>query len=241
LEEIALYLQNKFGEIVVSVEKSFFRTRMRAIDLARRLAEARVHDFGNPDAVFEPSEEEIRTERMWLHKPCLEMEAFYDGFKLQSVAGELLSEKESGLQHVHLIFTPRLFGTWDEMDHRYHARVCILGYPNLISTTGVIEAPAKPKEFYRLKREIGDAESKELFREKFIDYDDPRLTEVLKGYTMQGIFYFLTSEPFCGESCCRLFNSHWQDEIIRAQLEEPEFCVNHEKMLEDLRKKFFEM
>jgi hypothetical protein len=169
------------------------------------------------------------------------MEAFYDGFKLQAVAGELLSEKESGLRHVHLIFTPRLFGTWDEMDHRYHARVCILGYPNLISTTGVIEAPAKPRELYRLKREIKGKELKGRFRGKFIDYDDPRLTEVLKGYAMQGIFYFLTLEPFCSEPCCRLFNSHWQEEIIKAQLEGPEFCAHHEKMLQDLRKKFFEM
>lgn len=163
----------------------------------------------------------------------------YDGFKLLAVAHGLLEEDESNLRHIHLIFTHRLFGTWDEEDRRFHARVSVYGFPNLISSTGIVEAPAKPREFYHLKREhTKSTELEERFKEKFVDHDDKRLTEIMKGYVMQAVFYHLASELFCGNERCRLFNAHWQEEIMNAQLNEQEFCAHHEKVLGDWRKKF---
>jgi hypothetical protein len=79
---------------------------------------------------------------------------------------------------------------------------------------------------------------KEKFRGRFIDHDDERLTEIMKGYVMQAIFYHIASSPFCDDTRCRLYNGHWQEEVLEAQLKQPEFCERHEKMLEGVRKKF---
>jgi hypothetical protein len=157
---------------------------------------------------------------------------------------ELLPTEERNLEHVHIAFTGRLFGTVDEGDIRYHARVSIYGFPSLISTTGIVEAPAKPREFYLLKQQYAALKAgvpiealKEKFKGRFIDYDDERLTEVMKGYAMQAIFYHVFGEPFCKEVNCRLFNSHWQEEVIKSQLEpkEREFCERHGEMLSWLK------
>jgi hypothetical protein len=130
-----------------------------------------------------------------------------------------------------------LFGTFDKDDLRYHARVIICGYPSIISTTGVVEAPAKPREFYIEKQLIGIGDDlaierlKQRFKGRFIDYNDKRLSEVMKGYVMQAVFYHVFHEAFCKDKRCRLYNAHWQEEVINAQLTKPEFCEKHEKML----------
>jgi hypothetical protein len=234
LREIAHYLEDKLGNTPVELRGPLFKAP--STRLVRELAEARVRDFSGPGVISGLLPSEIRTEREMLRSPDAIKGAFYDGLKLQTLARTILKREELSSRCIHLIFTSRLFGTWDEMDGRYHARVCILGYPNWISTTGVVEAPAKPREFYLRRREgINDRELKEEFRERFMDHGDPRLTEVLKGYAMQAIFYHLTLEPFCTEPSCRLFNAHWQEEVIKAQLSESEFCPRHEKMLREWR------
>ncbi len=158
----------------------------------------------------------------------------YDGFGLHRIFSNLIPRDEQQLNHCHIVFTNQLLGTWDEDDHRYHARVSIYGFPSLISTTGVVEAPAKPREFY-LKKRLGMPLEvlKSEFRERFIDYGDSRLTEVLKGYVMQALFFHLTGNPFCDDPDCRLYNAHWQEELIRAQLgKRYEFCPKHRGILD---------
>jgi len=172
----------------------------------------------------------------------------YDGFKLQSLFRELIREEESDLSHVHIIFTSRLFGTWDEGDGRYHARVIICGYPSLISTSGIVEAPAMPKEFYHLQQRFAMLGASALptemlkkeFQGRFIDYDDKRLSEVMKGYVMQALFYHLFQEPFCSHKKCRLYNAHWQEEVLEAQLGGQEFCNHHQTLLNQLKNELAE-
>jgi hypothetical protein len=109
--------------------------------------------------------------------------------------------------------------------------------PAIISTTGLVEAPAKPREFYLAKQQyekLGKdlTELKHQFQGSFIDYGDRRLTEVAKGYAMQAVFYFLAGDPFCEDKGCRLYNAHWQEELIFAQLESGyEFCPRHTEVL----------
>nr|WP_320416723.1 DUF6775 family putative metallopeptidase [Candidatus Nitrosotenuis chungbukensis] len=38
--------------------------------------------------------------------------------------------------------------TFDSGDYRYHGRALIGANPSIISTTGIIEAPAKPRQYY---------------------------------------------------------------------------------------------
>jgi len=99
-----------------------------------------------------------------------------------------------------------------------------------------VEAPAKPRDFY-LKQQPGVnlLTLKEEFKGKFIDYNDPRLTEVMKGYVMQALFFHITGNPFCKNKKCRLYNAHWQEDLIQAQLtSKNDFCAQHEKILTNL-------
>jgi len=89
-----------------------------------------------------------------------------------------------------------------------------------------------------VRRHLGEdlQELKEHFKESFIDYQDPRLTDVLKGYAAQALFYYLLGYPFCEDSDCRLFNAHRQSELLQAQLFSPyEFCVRHQAVLKKLK------
>jgi hypothetical protein len=244
LPEIVRYLQEKLGEIRVDVRKPLIATSSRneAEVLARRIAEIKIRDPTSRWARSEPFPAEIEFEWKLLLNPTKRLTGIlYDGVQLQLIALELLPRDELTLNNLHVVFTNRLFGTY-EPDGRYHAHVSIYGFPSLISTTGIVEAPAKPKEFYELRQRylaLGDQVAlerlKERFRERFIDYGDPRLTEVLKGYVMQAVFYHLGFDLFCTNRWCRLFNARWQEEVIEAQLSKPEFCELHAKALEKIR------
>jgi hypothetical protein len=143
---------------------------------------------------------------------------------------------------VHVAFTPRLLGTFDDADRRYHARAAVLGYPSIVSTSGLVEAPAKPRGFYAAKRglriESADVRYEALKQEyagRFVDYDDPRLTKVAQGYALQAVFYHLTGEPFCEDTGCVLFNAHWQEELLHAQVESGRLCARHRTVAETPR------
>ncbi len=137
-----------------------------------------------------------------------------------------------------IILTSRLFATPGE-GNRPHIRTSIYSFPSIISTSGIVEGPAKPREYYLYKQRyarlgIWDREAHriaERFKGQFIDYGDPRLTEVIKGYVAQALFFFMTGNPFCMRKRCRLYNAHWQEDMIRAQMGHGEFCSAHRRML----------
>ncbi len=235
LEDYQLPVENRgglYGFLDLGEEK--------AKEDSQRIAGARVLDISKPlEEPRKPFYEEVDFEfRRLREKEEADsvVETLYDGLWLQRIFHKLIarriaSEFKSGF--VHLIFTNRLFGTFSEK--RYHARVILGGLPSLISTTGVVEAPARPREYYWLKRDYirigGDLEElNSMFKDKFIEYDDPRLTGVLKGYTLQAVFYELTGEPFCTNPTCPLFNSHWQAEVLKAQLG-GNLCREHKELL----------
>lgn len=247
LGEIATYLKRKFIKIEVEVREDFIPFALTKLPagkksevletIAEEIASSRVHDIKNKECTFKPSPAEVNYEKRRLedekHKAT---GIIYDGFSLLSVFSGLIPKRESNLKYCHIIFTNQLFGTWDESDLRYHARVAVFGFPSIISTTGVVEAPAKPREFY-IKRQIGvDLFTlKEEFKGRFIDYDDPQLTEVMKGYVAQAVFYHITGDPFCEDKDCRLYNAHWQEEVIKSQLRsKKELCLRHQKVIDQI-------
>lgn len=148
----------------------------------------------------------------------------YDGFELQRIFAQAI--QEGG---VHIIFTDLLTCTFSEDDWRYHARAVICGTPCIISTAGIVEAPAKPREFYTMQYGgHGVGPLKKKFAGRFIDYGDERMTQVATGYALQALFFFLTDgEPFCDSDSCRLYNAHWQEDLIRTQVENPALCARH--------------
>lgn len=257
VKKISDYLKEKLPGIEIDIREEFFtyclshfseKNREEIINsLAKRIAQNRISNLNVQKISFEPLPAEMEYERRKIEEPNHKsFGILYQGFKLQRVLAELIPKEEKELKHLHIIFTNQLFGTWSQSDGRYHARVSICGFPTIISTTGLVEAPAKPKEYYLLKRgyhmlgmrEKVTSDLKEKFQGRFIDYDDPRTTEVMKGYAMQALFYYLMGDPFCLDKNCRLYNAHWQEEVIHAQLKSPyEFCPFHREILNSLKGK----
>lgn len=227
-ESIANYLSGKLDNLTVDIRRPFFNhDGLFDANFRKEMEKARIYDFSNPD--FEPSSIKPK-------EPLISEGVVYDGFKLLPAAQQLLTEEELGAHHMHLIFTNCFFATWDGKDHRYHLRLSSLGFPKIISTTGIIEAPARPYSFYRQKHNNEREASDKQISDQFLSYNDHRLTEALKGISMQALFYHFIGEPFCVNPGCRLFNGHWQEEIIEAQLNDPEFCSAHRQVLERINR-----
>jgi len=160
----------------------------------------------------------------------------YEGFEFQALLAELVRGRE--VEAMHVVFTNRLLVTWQADDRAYHRRTIICGAPCIISTSGLVEAPARPREFYAARQALGLGDAaggvayealKQQFAGRFLDHDDERLTEVAKGYALQAVAYYLTGEPFCGNPCCRLYNAHWQEEMLAAQLG-GQLCEHHQEL-----------
>ena len=240
IEEIATYLGQKLGEVKTEVRGNPFTYHLpqnRIPDYAGKIARAKIADMYKRPPGPEPLYAEIEYERRRILGKTKAFGVVYDGLGLLKALAETLPIAESGRDFIHIILTNRLFATWDDSNKRYHLRTSLYAIPSVISTTGLVEAPARPKEYYLLKQQyerLGKdlSELKDKFQGGFLDYGDMRLTEVVKGYAMQAAFYALTGEPFCEDRGCRLYNAHWQEELIFAQLESSyEFCPKHTELL----------
>lgn len=242
MEEVADYVRN-LVDCDVDVRKEFFSYFLKFDEtdrIAQRVASTRVLDIRKPFITYEPSSLEIDFEKTVILTPNKRfLGILYDGFEIQKIYNELVPEEENNLDHVHILLTNRLICTYSENDLRYHYRTIICGYPTIICTSGIVEAPARPKEFYLLMQyytSLGNTnfdEIKTRFEGRFIDYDDFRFTEVVKGFVLQGLFYYITGNAFCDKKECRLFNAHWQEDMIEAQLNNGNLCNEHLKFLHD--------
>jgi hypothetical protein len=163
------------------------------------------------------------------------------GLLLDFVATKKNIKEEPGA--CQIIITGRLFGTMDGVDKRLHLRSAIFSYPSIISIPGAVEAPAKPKEYYLAKEmlsplglwDLEEPKIKEGLKGRFLDYGDRRLPEIVKGLVSQAIFFYLTQEPFCKSKACRLYNAHWQEDLIYSQAKCGKFCRKHRKILKAIR------
>jgi hypothetical protein len=167
------------------------------------------------------------------------MVRLYDGYVMQRLFAEMIPAAEISLAHIHIIFTSLLPCTFSEHDWRYHARAVICGTPSIISTTGMIEAVAKPLEFY-LPR-IGSvitttaddhiSSLKKKLAGRFIDYADAdKIAGASINYALQAIFFFIAGgEPFCNDKGCMLYNAHWQEDLLDI-IQKGVLCRYHKNM-----------
>jgi len=233
--EIGDYLREKFPEFNVEERSEFFDYFNAGEDTARALATARVrHPLKRVD--FQPLHGEVEYEKRVLMKKADGTGIIYDGILFLSTLRNLIPYDERNIENIHLVFTRRIVAT---LNDRYHARVVLLSIPSVISVTGIIEGPAKPREFYIAKRKlttlgIPSEVLKDKFSGRFVDYGDTRITEIAKGYAIQAIVHHISGEEFCSDKNCRLFNAHWQEDMLLAQLSEPEFCKRHERLIKDI-------
>lgn len=211
-----------------------------AKNVARELSSGYITDIEKENLYLPQDKKRIDDELEILkgHKST-DHKLLYDGRLLNSIYFSHLIRKDPDAvikNDIHIVFTSRLLCTFG--DKRYHARVILLGVPAIISTSGVVEAPAKPREYYWLKASFIQngkdlEELNDMFSGRFVDYDDPNLTEILYSYTLQAIFYNITGEPFCPDKDCCLYNSHWQEEVLTAQLS-GNLCNRHLNIIKSL-------
>ena len=241
--ELAAFLRRELPRSNIDVRTDFLRCWLadrgneedRVSSVAARLAQARVRRPDKHETGRQPLGMEVQFERRFLaansKKP---VGILYDAHWLMAICAELISPEEATPQHCHLMLTNQLFGTWDDSDHRYHARAALYGFPCMMSTAGLIEAPAKPREFY-LARGLGasQATAKETVEGRCLAHGDARLHEAMKGYLLQALFYHATGDPYCDSRDCRLFNAHWQEDLIHAQTRpDAGLCPRHRQALE---------
>lgn len=239
IERIIDHLRN-YG-LLVQYRGNIFKfldpTAEEAIELSSRIAGGRVPDISAPiDEIREPIYGEIDVELKRLRGDGSALGVLYDGLWIQRIFYKYMSRRrpeEFKSGYIHIIFTSRLFGTFET--GRYHGRVILTGLPSLISTSGIVEAPARPKDYYWLKagfiragKDIRELDL--LYKGRFVEYDDSRITEVLGAYVLQSIFYELSGSPFCDNPACCLYNSHWQEEVLTTQVG-GKLCGEHAKLL----------
>ena len=212
--------------------------------LLRTLVKARVVDPLRPEQPErEPLPVEIAAERRALQgRGRTSVGVPYNGGVVQWLMGELIGEADR--DDCHIILTARLLSTFTPDDHRWHAHTVLLGEPHLISTTGIVQAPARPREYYQgqamattglVPREVVEAELQRRLADRMLTADDPRITSAALGLALQAVAYQLTGEAFCPEPTCRLFNARRQEELIRSQCSpEARLCARHEALFATL-------
>ena len=162
----------------------------------------------------------------------------YDAFEIQNIIYDVITENDLNSDNLHIAFTNRLICTYDTTDSRYHGRTVICSNPAIISTTGMIEAPARPKEYYlevmKCKMQgLSIRDIKKNYDQKFLGYHDKRLSKIAEGYLLQAVFYYLTGDAFCDNLNCRLNNAHWQKDLLYSQLKIGKLCDKHQALLDN--------
>lgn len=237
LGRLASFLKETFP-VQVEIRENILKFAKK--DTAVKIASCRIFNPRKPYEKYHPSTDEILFEEANFEDTAkTENIIMYDGFELQKVLTELIPNEETSLDLFHIFFTNKLTCTYDCNDYRYHGRALIGANPSIISTTGIIEAPAKPREYYldlisNYTQGINVESIKQKYKGTYLEYNDTRLSKIIEGYLLQAIFYFETGKEFCDKTECRLFNAHWQKDLLYSQLEKGKLCEAHQQVLKRL-------
>jgi len=216
-----------------------------------KISGCRIFDPKTPFKAYQPNKQEIDFEKKvcrdtkLMEKTTMVEDAekiedvvMYDAFEIQNVIYDIIVESDPDPSNLHIAFTNKLICTYDATDNRYHGRTIICSNPSIISTTGMIEAPARPSEYYfevmKCKMQgLSIHNAKKNYSQKFLDYHDKRLSKIAEGYLLQAIFYYLTGDAFCDNLDCRLNNAHWQKDLLYTQLKIGKLCDKHQALLDN--------
>ena len=234
IDDLADFIKKQIG-VETEVRQSFFEHFKRKDKTSYDLASSRIFNPYIPFEKHKPTAEEVEFEE----QNTVSNIVLYDGFELQNIFRDTIPDFELTQDEFHIIFTTRLSCSYDYSDYRYHGRAVICSNPSIISTTGIIESPAKPRDYYiqmqmKLSQGLNLDALKDEFIGRFLNYNDERLNLVVRGYAMQAIFYYLTGIPFCESKECILYNAHWQEDLLHAQIEIGKLCEKHQHVLDNL-------
>ncbi len=160
------------------------------------------------------------------------LDVVYEAIALQTLLGLLLDPAEAKLSQLHIMFTANYLGGWRENESHLLLRAAVLGTPNIISTSGLVESLELPRQYHFMRQQLavmGIEESvDDAFADQTLGYGDPRLNEVVKGYLMQAVYYRLTGETGCMDPACRLHLAPTHRATMQTQvLGRPGLCEHH--------------
>ena len=238
IKNVEKFIVNTF-QIKTEIRNNIFENLNEK--MCKNIASSRIFNLKKKFEKHIPSIEEILIESENKDMSNREEMTLYDGIELNKIITELIPSEEKNQDILNIIFTNKLTCTFDENDFRYHARAWVGSNPIIISTTGTIEAPAKPKQYYLdlmtnfSKEEIGEIKKK--YKGQFLEYRDARIPGIIEGYALQAIFYYETGDAFCDNNQCRLFNAHWQKDLFISQIDNKKMCKKHEETIIKIRNK----
>lgn len=162
----------------------------------------------------------------------------YVGRSLQAVLRLLIPEDEASTDRLHCVFMSQLLADLDD-PAAPHVGVAALGSPALISTSGLVEAPRRPREYYFRRNHyamLGALEHidtlSDQFADRTVDYGDPRINELLKGYLLMAIVYRATGDGPCADPLCPLHAAETQQQLLQSQLgDSSRICDYHRGIL----------
>ena len=239
----------KTFSVDVEIKKSIFTTFSE--NIIKKISGCRIFDPKTQFNPYNPDRKEIDFEKKvcqntkMMEKTTMVEDAeriedvvMYDAFKIQNVIYDTITENDADSSNLHIIFTNKLICTYDTADCKYHARTVICSNPAIISTTGMIEAPARPKEYYfeamKCKMQgLSIHDAKKNYDQKFLNYHDKRLSKIAEGYLLQAVFYYISGDAFCDSLDCRLNNAHWQKDLLHSQLKIGKLCNKHQALLDN--------
>lgn len=229
---------NEIFAVQIEIRDNFFQNLDDHI--FEKIAETRISDLKKRFKKHVPTSTDISEEREKFDEQKRKDMILHEGFEFQKIITDNIPVLENNSNVLHIIFTDKIICTFDETDWRYHARSWIGSNPAIISTTGMIEAPAKPRQYYLdLMTKFSQEDITRIgkkYKGLFLEYHDLRLSKITEGYLLQIISYYETGEPFCKDKTCRLFNSHWQEELLLSQVENKKICKKHKEVLDRLKK-----
>ena len=238
LDKIKEFIFKEF-RIKIEIRDNIFNKLDK--NTCEKIASTRIFNLKKSFEKHNPTVNEILIELENKDMSNKEEMVLYDGIELNEIIKELIPKEENNQNTLNIIFTNKLTCTFDQNDFKYHARTWIGSNPAIISTTGIIEAPAKPKQYYidiitNISKESIE-EIKKKYKGEFLEYNDPRLPDIVEGILLQIIFYYETGDAFCDNIQCRLFNAHWQKDLFISQIENKKICEKHEKVLSKMKNK----
>lgn len=167
-----------------------------------------------------------------------DLDVVYESSALQTVLRLLIPAEERAEDRLHVMFTANYLGVWREDEAYLRLQAAALGLPNIISTSGLVEALELPKQYHFLRQQMAvlgvEGDVDEIFAGQTVGYGDPRLNEVCKGYILQALYYQMTGETGCTDPECRLHIVPTHVETLETQVTGKRgLCERHRDLLEE--------
>jgi hypothetical protein len=198
-------------------------------EMMKQLGRARVTNLAAP----------CEREHLPVSPEELGLDRVYDAAALQAILRLLIAEEESSADHIHLVFTEHAIGSWSGETEPFRLHILCMGEPSVLSTTGLVEALPRPREYEFRRAQLAflglDEDALEDLAEEFADrtfgYGDRRINQVCQGYALMACYYRLFGEAFCHDPACRLYAARSHEELIEVQCgERVGLCERHDIM-----------